>query len=86
MLGDGPRDGLSEHSVVLIQFILLLLREKLHRRCEDIFFAQVSDVAYTVIFETLFPRLDPFEQVGLLSVQFDVLLANEVQEFAHLLG
>ena len=86
MLGSGSFDRLSEYSVVLIQLVLLLFREELHRGRKDIFFTQVSDIADAVVLEALFPGLDALEQVRFLPVQFDVLLANEVQEFAHLLG
>ena len=47
--------------------------------------AQVSDFADTIVFKTLVSLLDPLHYIFLSAMSLNVLLANELEKFAHLL-
>ena len=79
-------DNLMELLIVLLEPLLFLITQQLLRGCQDILIAQICDIAYAVIFKPLILQLDPLHQILLFAMHFDMLLADKLEELAHLLN
>ena len=78
--------NLMELLIVLLEPLLFLISQQLLRGGQDVLIAQICDIAYAVIFKPLILQLDPLHQILLFAMHFDMLLADKLEELAHLLN